>query len=216
VHSRTRAAGKEEFSRARFPLSAPPKPRALRGMSDHFASLAQPRRPWLDPAALRESFHRAAAVAHPDAGGDATAFAALNAAQTVLGEPASRLRHLLELEAPQLLARATPVPAELADLFMQLATVRRAAEDCRKKHAATASPLARALLAGEKVGVRATLAAAVARLAAAQEQALAELRALDAAWATPAWEPLADLQARLAFLAKWSGQLREDLFQLGP
>lgn len=184
-------------------------------MSDHFASLVQARRPWLDPAALRESFHRAAAVAHPDAGGDATAFAALNAAHAVLREPAARLRHLIELEAPQLLARATPVPGELADLFMQLASVRRAAEDCRKKHAATASPLARALLAGEKAGVHATLAAALARLATAQEQALAELRALDAAWDAPAWEPLTALQARLAFLAKWSGQLREDLFRLG-
>ncbi|MCE9611855.1 MAG: hypothetical protein K8R23_16785 [Chthoniobacter sp.] len=185
-------------------------------MSDHFAALSQPRRPWLDPAALRESFHRAAAVAHPDAGGDATIFAALNAAQAVLGEPASRLRHLIELEAPQLLTRAAPVPGEVADLFMQLATVRRAAEDYRKKHAATSSPLARALLAGEKAGVRVKLDAAIARLAIAQEQALAEVRALDATWATPAWEPLAALQARLAFLSKWSGQLREDLFQLGP
>lgn len=184
-------------------------------MSDHFATLAQPRRPWLDPAVLRESFHRAAAVAHPDVGGGDAAFAALNTAQAVLREPAARLRHLLELEAPHLLARAAPVPGDLADLFMQLAPVRRAVEDFRKKYAATASPLARALLAGEKAALRTALEAALARLATAQEQALAELRALDAAWDAPAWEPLAALQARLAFLAKWSGQLREDLFQMG-
>ena len=72
-------------------------------MPDHFATLAQPRRPWLDPEALRESFHRAAAQHHPDAaGGTDERFAALNTAHAILREPAARLRHLLELEAPAL------------------------------------------------------------------------------------------------------------------
>ena len=31
-------------------------------MTDHFAALAQPRRPWLDGDALKESFHRAATL----------------------------------------------------------------------------------------------------------------------------------------------------------
>ena len=187
-------------------------------MPDHFATLAQPRRPWLDPAALRESFQRAAAQQHPDAagGGDAQ-FAALNAAHTILREPAARLRHLLALEAPALLTRAAQIPPALADLFMQLAGHRRALDGFLQKHSAAASPLARALLAAEKTALRRALETAFAQLAAFDETALAELRALDAAWSahdSAALENLASLQARFAFLAKWSAQLREDIFKL--
>ena len=187
-------------------------------MPDHFAALAQPRRPWLDPEALRESFQRAAARHHPDAGGGDGHFAALNAAHNILREPASLLRHLIELEAPDLLTRAAPIPSDLADLFMQLAAARRLLESFQKKHAAAASPLARALLAAEKAALLRALETARACLTAAHAAALAELRALDAAWAARAaaeWEHLATLLARFAFLAKWSAQLREDLFRLG-
>lgn len=187
-------------------------------MPDHFAALAQPRRPWLDPGALRESFHRAAAQHHPDtaAGGDAQ-FAALNAAHAILREPASRLRHLIELEAPALLTRTAPIPPALADLFMELATLRRNVESFGGKDSAAVSALRRALLAGEKLALRQTVTLALARLDAFHETALAELRALDSAWDTrtaDALENLASLQARFAFLAKWTAQLREDAFKL--
>ncbi len=187
-------------------------------MSDYFLALAQPRRPWLDPAELRESFHRAAARLHPDAGGDAGHFAALNTAHSVLGAPATRLRHLLELAAPALLHRPAPIPPALADLFMLLAAARRVRETFLQKHAAAASPLGRALLAGEKAGLVTGLESALARLTSAHEAALAELRAHDAAWPAPSaadWERLSVLQASFAFLEKWTAQLREDLFRLG-
>jgi len=187
-------------------------------MSDHFLALAQPRRPWLDPAVLREDFQRTAARQHPDAGGDAGHFAALNAAHAMLGAPASRLRHLLELTAPEWLHRPAPIPPELADLFMQMAAARRARETFLQKHSAAASPLGRALLAGEKAGLVAELTAALARLTATTEAALAALRALDTAWPAPStadWERLVVLQASFAFLEKWTAQLREDLFRLG-
>ena len=189
-------------------------------MPDHFATLAQPRRPWLDPAALRESFHRAAAQHHPDtAGGTDARFAALNAAHAILREPAARLRHLLELEAPALLTRPAPIPPALADLFMQLAARHGALERFLARQSAAASPLARALLAAEKATHRRDLDAALAQLTAAHAAALAALRTLDAAWdAQPSaadWANLAPLQTRLAFLAKWTTQLREALFKLG-
>ena len=189
-------------------------------MPDHFATLAQPRRPWLDPGALRESFHRAAAQHHPDAaGGGAERFAALNTAHAILREPAARLRHLLELEAPALLVRAAPIPPALGDLFMQLAASRNTLEGFLPKQSAAGSPLARALLAAEKTALRRALETALAQLDAAHAAALAALRALDAAWATGATaadlENLAPLQARFAFLTKWTAHLREDLFKLG-
>lgn len=188
-------------------------------MPDHFATLAQSRRPWLDPEALRESFHRAAASHHPDAaGGGDERFAALNAAYAALREPSPRLRHLIELVAPALLARPAVIPPALADLFMQLAARRRAADAFLQKRSAASSPLARALLAADQAALRRDLDAALAQLTAAHDSALAELRALDAAWPDPApadLVALASLQARFAFLAKWTAQLREDIFKLG-
>ena len=149
-------------------------------MPDHFAILAQPRRPWLDPGALRESFQRAAAQHHPDAagGGDAQ-FAALNAAHTLLREPATRLRHLLELEAPDLLTRAAQIPPALADLFMQLAGHRRALETFRQKHSAAASPLARALLAAEKTALLRALETALAHGLTLATRNTADFKAAD-------------------------------------
>lgn len=183
-------------------------------MPDHFATLAQPRRPWLDLEALRESFQRAAALHHPDAAGSGEErFAALNAAHTVLREPAARLRHLLELEAPDRLPRAAPIPPALGDLFMQLAAARREFERFWQKDSAATSPLARALLAAEKTTLRRDLGTALGQLDAAHAAALAELRALDGAWEARI-DDLANLQARFAFLGKWSAQLREDLFRL--
>ena len=99
---------------------------------------------------------------------------------------------------------------------MELAPLRRKVEGFRARESA-AGALSRALLAGEKLALRSVLALAQDRLAAAQDEALAELRTLDAAWPAPdpaALENLAALQARFAFLAKWTAQLREDVFQL--
>lgn len=187
-------------------------------MPDHFATLAQPCRPWLDPEALRESFHRAAAQQHPDAAdGTDERFTELNTAYAVLREPATRLRHLLELTAPEMLARPAAIPPALADLFMQLATLRRALDGFQQKASAVTSPLTRALLAAEKATCRHGVEHSLAQLTAATAEAASELHTLDTAWAdrTPAEvEKLAALQARCAFLAKWSAQLREDLFRL--
>ena len=35
-------------------------------MTDHFATLGEPRRPWLDAEALKEKFHRLSGTVHPD------------------------------------------------------------------------------------------------------------------------------------------------------
>ena len=73
---------------------------------DFFAWLGMPRRPWLDPEAVKERFHTLSREHHPDqqaAGSNAetdAAFARLNAAQAALRDPKARLRCLLELEHP--------------------------------------------------------------------------------------------------------------------
>src|SRR5438270_13876413 len=93
--------------------------------TDHFAALGQPRRPWLEPEALKEEFHRLTAEHHPDRTGDAARFTEINAAYAVLRDPVARIRHLLELEAPAVLAAVPPLPEALTETFMRIATLRR-------------------------------------------------------------------------------------------
>lgn len=188
-------------------------------MPDHFAILAQPRRPWLDEAALKDAFHQATTQQHPDVtGGSSEDASALNAAYTVLRDPAARLRHLLELEWPGVVSAQAGIAPELADLFGKIAALRQAGAALAKKEAAAQSPLARALLAGDRAAQIAALQGVLAALVASEDAAREEVRAIDADWdardeATCA--TLAALQQRLAFLAKWQAQLREDLFRLG-
>jgi hypothetical protein len=193
--------------------------RALPGMPDHFAILAQPRRPWLDAELLKEAFHRATAQQHPDVvGGSGDAASALNAAYAVLRDPAARLRHLLELEWPGVIAGPAGIAPELADLFGRIAALRQAGAALAKKEAAAQSPLARALLAGDRAAYRKELQSIVAALGMAAVAATEELRVVDAAWESrdeSTRGALTALQQRFAFLAKWQAQVREDLFRLG-
>ncbi|MEO7319807.1 MAG: hypothetical protein ABIZ56_12530 [Chthoniobacteraceae bacterium] len=182
-------------------------------MQDAFAIFDLPRRPWLDVADLRDEFHRRSATLHPDAGGEAGRFAQLNSAHQILREPAARLRHLLEWEAPAQLAQSQQIPPSLADRFMRVAAARQSCAAFLAKHSSATSPLARALLAPEHTVQSRALEATLADLAAAQADALAHLKTLDADW--PAHLPeLAALQAELSYLEKWTAQLRESQLEL--
>ncbi len=86
-------------------------------MTDYFALLEQPRRPWLEPTVLQEKYHAQARVA---AG---TASADLNKAYQNLRDPKLRLQHLLALE--DVGANENNVPNDLAELFMDVARVVR-------------------------------------------------------------------------------------------
>ncbi|HSI11797.1 MAG TPA: hypothetical protein VK961_07120 [Chthoniobacter sp.] len=188
-------------------------------MPDYFAILDQPRRPWLDDAALKDAFHRATAQQHPDvAGGSGEKASALNAAYTVLRDPAGRLRHLIELEWPEVASPSAGIAPELGDLFGKIAVLRQAGAALAKKEAAAQSPLARALLAGERAGQKSALEGVLAALADGEEAAREELRSINASWDSrdkATHGALVALQQRLAFLGKWQAQLREDLFRLG-
>ncbi|HEX8295767.1 MAG TPA: DnaJ domain-containing protein [Chthoniobacteraceae bacterium] len=185
-------------------------------MLDHFATLQQPRRPWLDPEELKASFHRLSATLHPDVreSGDADQFTALNAAYSTLREPAARLRHLLELEQPELLQSSAEIPEELADLFMQIGGELRSFQHWLSRQNAATTPLARALLAGDSEALRQRFESIDAALACAYQDLLQELQRADELWpATIGDLPL--LQNRLTYLAKWRSQVREALFRLG-
>lgn len=189
-------------------------------MLDFYEVLGLPRQPWLDPEALKETYHRRSATLHPDVpgSGDAARFADLNAAFAALKEPASRLRHLSELCGANPARPAGVPPAELGDLFMALAGARRQLDQFRAKQAAASSTLARALLAGDEGSLRQKFVALSCDLESAEAAVLQELRQLDAAWErgdATSREALPSLADRLAYLTRWLTQTREALFSLG-
>lgn len=189
-------------------------------MNDHFATLGQPRRPWLEAEELKEAFYRLSASLHPDVTGtgDAAQFAAMNAAYSVLRDPAARLRHLLELTSPAALAEGTAPPVELGDLFMAIAGLRRRLDDFLARRNAATSPLTRALLAAEESVLRRDLTAAQERIEAAESRATQELHVLDSRWndsAAQSADELTRIYHRLAYLTRWLAQTREALFTLG-
>ncbi len=177
----------------------------LIGMVDHFAVLGIPRVAWVDAEELKSRFHKLSAERHPDAaGGDGAAFTELNAAWQALRGPAGCLRHFLELEHPNALASAGQTPAELADLFMDIAGFRQAVQKFGAKYSAATSPLTKAVLEAERVALRTRLASLAANVEARAERSIATLR-------SDATQPsqLATLLASLVFLAKWTAQLAE-------
>jgi hypothetical protein len=178
-------------------------------VNDHFATFSLPRSPWLDTDDLKCRFLRLSATRHPDAGGSAEAFAALNDAWQTLRDPAACLRHYLELEHPAALATATHTPPELGDLFMDIATARQAAQQFATRLAAASSPLARSLLDPERLSRRNRLDALAAQVAKGMETACATLHS-----GTRDPDALAAQLATLVFLGKWSAQLRESALAL--
>ena len=182
-------------------------------MLDAFAFFNRPRRPSLDAGELRDEFHRRSGALHPDAGGDAKAFAEMNAAHKTLSDPAARLRHLLELEAPEVLAQSPQIPPALADRFMRVGGVRQGAAGFLAKHRAASSPLARALLAGEHAAETHALEIALTDLDSAHADALARLSGIDADWRERIPD-IARLYAELSYLGKWRAQLRESRLEL--
>lgn len=186
-------------------------------ISDSFALLEKPRRPWLDLEELKATFHRLTAVAHPDRTGDSAASAGLNAAYALLRDPGSRLRHLLELEHPATLAQTRDVPPALGEIFVQLATLRRAVDAFVEQRSTASTPLSQALLASERFTLEHDVEKEIAALETVNGRALELLVQLDAYWperAAETYEHVAALQQELSYYGKWSWHLREALFRL--
>lgn len=193
-------------------------------MIDYFALLDQPRRPWLDPEKLKDSFHQKTLQTHPDAqasraGAEATdtVFTSLNEAYQVLQDPKRRLHHLLSLEGAAPSSTDQTVPNQLHDLFPAVGTLTQRANLLLEKIRTTSNALSRSLLKPQILEVQNEARQVRARIQDLFDVSLAELRRIDAAWAThPAGriEALSILYFAFAYLTRWSAQLDELIFQL--
>jgi curved DNA-binding protein CbpA len=166
-------------------------------VTDHFAALGLPRRAWLDPEDIKSRHHALIAASHPDKPtGDAALAASLNTARATLENPASRLRHLLELEAPGFVPQKKHEPDWA--VFARLSNAARAAAE--PKNQPPTSPLARAL----HLDKTRKLAAELDSLATLLAAKTAELEALTRSAPPPSEDP-----APAAILAEaWSFHLK--------
>jgi curved DNA-binding protein CbpA len=187
-------------------------------MTDYFALLEQPRAPWLDPAALKDAYHRKTLQTHPDTAAPdrQSNFTQLNEAYQVLQDPKRRLHHLLSLEncAP---SANEAIPQELQELFLLIGELNQRATALLEKIRTTSNSLSRSLLKPQMVEMQREVSDLREKVRNLFEAASEELREINSGWQndrTPQLAALSNLYFKFAYLGRWSGQLDELAFQL--
>lgn len=199
-------------------------------MTDHFARLNIPRRPWPDPAAIDERFRTASAATHPDSLGDVSpeerraaneAFAALNAAHQCLKDPKRRLAHLLELIRGRPLADVTAIPNDQASLFMDFNGLLSGVDAFLASKEAAQTALQRAALMGEGLDWTDRLQAFLSRIRSLFNEAAESVQSVEASWpgadAAPSPDQLAALESAcraFSFLGRWEAQINDRMTKL--
>lgn len=192
-------------------------------MTDFFALLDEPRRPWLEPEPLKEKFLALSATVHPDRVhnlGEAERAAAqeryteINAAYNCLREPKDRVHHLLQLELGALPKDVQRIPAELMDLSLEIGQKCREADALLAERARATSPLLQVKFFERGQEFADKLQAMRQRVNALNEQLIGKLKVTDAAWQSG--DPRAALLPQLeeiyrlfSYFSRWNGQLQE-------
>jgi curved DNA-binding protein CbpA len=200
-------------------------------VTDYFALLNEPRRPWLEPESLKSKFLALAAEAHPDKQRGASEveklaanrrYAELNAAHRCLTEPKLRLLHLLELELGAKPGDVQQIPTALADLFAEVATVCRNTDDFLAEKSKVASPLLQVQLFERAQEWVAWLRALQTKFTGRHDKLVEELKSLDALWIsksqagerTALLNRLEELYRLFSYFNRWNGQIQERIVQL--
>jgi len=198
-------------------------------MTDFFALLEEPRRPWLDPDSLRAKFLALSLQVHPDHVPDpeksakitaAQRFAELNAAYNCLREPKERLAHLLSLELGTKPRDLQQMPDDLAETFLEVAQLCRETDEFLEEKDQAASPLLQVQLFEHGQGWLEKISGLQSKLTSRREALTDELKTLDTEWTKAdaargrILEQLEELYRLMSFFTRWSGQLQERLVRL--
>ena len=200
-------------------------------MSDYFALLGEPRRPWLEPEALKKKFLTQSSEAHPDRvhGGTETEkrsaqerYAQLNRAYQALRNPKERLQHLFELETGAKPQQIQHVPAELMEFFFIVAQLFKQTDSFLAEKAKTSSPMLQVGLFETAQDWIEKLKEIQQALGLRQEALAAELRGLDERWPQERGDSrrddllrqLEELYRLFSYYAKWEAQVQERIVQL--
>ena len=189
-------------------------------MTDYFALLGQPRAPWLDPAALKEAYHRQTLASHPDTAAPEREndFAELNEAYQVLADPKRRLHHLLSLENGAPPSADQAIPPELQELFLLIGALTQRANALQEKIRTASNALSRSLLKPQIVELEKEAGDLRQKVRDLIDAANVQLRETNSAWQDDRpgqVVPLSNLYITFAYLGRWSAQLDELAFQLG-
>jgi DnaJ-domain-containing protein 1 len=199
-------------------------------MTDNFALLNEPRRPWLDADSLKQKFLALSANAHPDRIHSASEskkstaakqFAELNAAYNCLLEPKSRLLHLLELELGVKPKDIQQIPLALADLFAEIASACHKADNFLAEKGKVTSPLLQVQLFERAQEWIEQLNSLQRKLNELREKLTGELKSLDEKWIENNLETRGDLLKKLeelyrlfGYFNRWNNQIQERVVQL--
>lgn len=196
-------------------------------MTDYFALLQVPRRPWVDGEKLKEKFQSLSGQVHPDRlhGADELArqhasevYANLNEAYQCLREAKPRLQHLIWLERGSKPGDTNLLPEMLMRLFSQVGPLLREADLLLKEKNQATSAVQRAIIVAKSLPCLEQISNMQNELNRQKQQLHAELRLIDAAWNTSESgrneqvELLGQcekLYHYLGFLDRWITQLRE-------
>ncbi len=198
-------------------------------MTDYFALLNEPRRPWLDAELLKQKFLTLSATVHPDRVhhlGEAERAAAqehyteLNTAYNCLREPKDRLQHLLQLELGAPPPNTQRIPSDLMDLSLEVGKACREADAFLAEKARVTSPLLQVSFFERGQVFADKLQALRQRVNALNDRLNEELRQIDAAWQSSAMprtallQRLEELSRLFSYFARWSAQIQERVVRL--
>ena len=204
-------------------------------MTDAFALLAEPRRPWLDAAVLKARFLPLATAVHPDRVHGASEaekratnerYAELNAAHNTLREPRDRLLHLLELEAGAKPGDIQRIPPGTLDLFGEVGQACRDADAFLAKKATATSPMLKLRIMPEGLDWVDKLQLLQTRVNGRRDELIVKLQMMNRTWdaAPPVGSPerraalplqrLEQSYRALSYVARWTEQLTERVVQL--
>jgi DnaJ-domain-containing protein 1 len=204
-------------------------------MSDAFALLNEPRRPWLDTEALKQKFLPLSSAAHPDRTHNAPEaekqqtnhrYAELNAAYNTLREPRDRLLHLLELEQGAKPSDIQRIPPGTMDLFVEVGQLCRDVDAFMAERANVTSPLLKVQMFERGMEWTDKLQALQQCINARRDELAAELQQMNTVWevappigsaqraAALPLERLEQIYRIFSYIARWSEQVQERNVQL--
>lgn len=200
-------------------------------MTDYFALLGAPKRPWLEPEELKKRFLVLSAELHPDRVHNATEpekraaqarFADLNSAFQCLSRPRERLQHLLELETGSRTGQIQNVPPRLMDFFLEFSSLFRQVDAFLAEKAAAGSPLLQVQFFERAQEWTEKISAVQKRLNEWRQDMEREIKQLDGEWVAgdrsdkraAALGRLEESARMLGFVERWSGQAQERFVQL--
>ena len=204
-------------------------------MTDFFALLKEPRRPWLEPASLKAKFLAFSTEVHPDRTHQESqevrekatqCYTEFNTAYNCLREPKNRLLHLLELESGVKPKAVQQVPDGTMDLFMEVAQLCRSVDNFLAESAKITSPLLKVQMFERSQEWTEKLNALQQKINYKREHFIEILKALNAAWdaappvgaasraGTLPLDRLEQIYRSFSYVARWTGQVQERIVQL--